>query len=178
VVSAEKRVVTPGGFNVNDYIQAAQELSQSLIASGQLDKVDAPPSVVVITGVQFKSEDGKGNAQQVTDRIREILITSRKAVIDMSYGVTGPDGKIMYENPTGNAYDAILRWKHDSKNLSKRVDYFLFGTATTIGVHSGALQETTLSFSMTLCDNQSRQVWGKVVDITKQGTRASIGITQ
>lgn len=177
-VPQEGRIADPYGFNINDYIQAAQELSQALVASGTLDKVAAPPAKVVLSRVQNNTTDRMLNTQQVTDRIRETLTGSGKAMIELSYGVTGATGKTVTENSTGSQYDAINRWKSDSKNQVKPVDFFLFGAISSTSARAGNVKEITLTFRMTMSDNQNREIWSKIWETTKQGTRASVGIVK
>jgi len=143
-----------------------------------LDKVATPPAKVVLSRVQNNTDDRKLNTQQVTDRIRETLTGSGKAMIELSYGVTGPDGRPLVENKVGDDYDKGNRWKGDSKNQIKPVDFFLFGAISSTSARAGNVKEITLTFRMTMSDNQNREIWSKIWETTKQGTRASVGIVK
>jgi len=172
------RIITPDGFDMNDYLEAAQALSQELLKSGNLDRVSKPPAIVVLGRIQNNSDDRRLNTQLVSDRIREVLTSSQKAAVELAYGVTGADGTMVTDNPTGTDYNKINRWKKDSKSQVKPVDFFLFGSISSTSARAGNLNEITLTFRMTLSNNENQEIWSKVFDKTKQGKRASVGIVK
>jgi len=162
-------IVSINGINIQDYINAANQMTSELLASGALDKVANPPAILAIsrivnnTGMQIDTD-------LLTKKIRVALLNSGKAQTTTTFGLGGTA-----EDPMAKGLQQENDFKND-QNATRTPDFTLSGKIIQLAVKAGDTAQSTFSFQLSLTNPKSGlAVWEGEKDITKQGTRASVG---
>jgi uncharacterized protein (TIGR02722 family) len=162
-------IVSLGQINIQDYMQAANIMTGELLASGALDKVSNPPAVLAISRIV------NNTAQQIdtdllTKKIRVILLQSGKAVTTTTMGLGGTA-----EDPMAKGLQQENEFKSDQQS-TRTPDFTLSGKIIQLAARSGDTRQSTYSFQLSLTDSKTGlAVWEGEKEITKQGTRSSVG---
>ena len=174
------RVITTGGnesivsvdqVNIQDYMQAAETMINSLLESDALDRVPNPPALMAIsrvenrTGVQVETD-------LLTKKIRIALNKSGKVITRMNFGV-GADGKPLTEDPAGKVIDDLGQFGSDAKT-TRLPDFTLSGKIIQTRARAGNTHQSTFSFQLSLARGNNA-VWEDEKEITKQGSRSAVG---
>lgn len=153
-------VVTIGQINIQDYIQAANAATGDLLASGALDRVPAPPAVLAISRI-INNTGEQIDTDLLTKKIRVALLQSGKAVTTTTMGLGGKA-----EDPMAKGLQQDIR----------PPDFTLSGKIIQLAVKAGNTSQSTYSFQLSLTDSKTGlAVWEGEKEITKQGTRSSVG---
>ena len=162
-------VVTIGAINIQDFIQASDTMTSELLASGALDRVATPPAVLAIsrivnnTGTQFDTD-------LLIKKIRVGILNSGKALVTTTMGLGGTS-----EDPMAKGLQQENEFKSDVKN-TRTPDFTLSGKIIQLAVKAGNTSQSTYSFQLSLTDAKTGlAVWEGEKEITKQGTRSSVG---
>src|ERR1019366_354162 len=164
-----ENVVSVGQINIQDYIQAANSAVNELLASGALDRVQNPPAVLAMSRIV------NDTAQQIdtdllTKKIRVALLQSGKAVTTTTFGLGGTA-----EDPMAKGLQQENEFKSDVKS-TRTPDFTLSGKIIQLAVKAGNTSQSTYSFQLSLTDAKTGlAVWEGEKEITKQGTRSSVG---
>ena len=156
-----QNIVNVGQINIQDYIQAANAAASDLLANGVLDRVKTPPAVV------FMSRIVNNTGQQIdtdllTKKISITLLNSGKAV----FTSTDPAAKGMKDETD---------FMNDQKS-QKIPDFTLSGKIIQLNARAGNTTQATYSFQLSLNDTKTGyQVWEGEKEITKIGTKGSVG---
>jgi penicillin-binding protein activator len=164
-------VVNVGVINIQDYMQAADAMIESLLASGALDHVSTPPALIAISRVENRTAQ-QLETDLLTKKIRIALNKSGKAITRINFGV-GADGKPLMEDPSGKGIQDEANFRSDVKT-ERLPDFTLSGKIIQTRVASGNVHQSTYSFQLSLAKG-SDAVWEDEKEITKQGTRSSVG---
>lgn len=166
-------IVTVGDVNIQDYIDAAEKMSASLLASGVLDKVPSPPAIIAISRVENRTTQHL-ETELLTKKIRIALSKGGKAITRMNFGV-GADGKPLMEDPSGAGIEDEKNFRNDVK-LTRLPDFTLSGKIIETTVKAGRTRQSTYSFQMSL-GKGNYAVWEDEREITKsgKGKGASVG---
>ena len=151
-------VVTVQGINSQDFIQAAGAATSDLLASGVLDRVSNPPAILAMSRI-VNNTGQQIDIDLLTKKIRVALLQSGKAVTTTTFGLGEP------EDPLAHAIQTNQR----------PVDFTLSGKIIENFVTAGNTKQSTYSFQLSLTDRQGLAVWEGEKEITKQGTRNSVG---
>ena len=165
----KEAVVNVNKANFRDYKQAVQELAQSLVASGTLDRVAKPPALIALDLVRNETGDRTFDCEIITERIREVLLSSGKAKTMMTIGKTRDSVPLAKETADINSFTS------DSTKI-RTPDFTLSGRITQNYAVAGNVKESTFIFRLSLLDAKGDEVWIKSTDITKQGTRSGVGL--
>jgi uncharacterized protein (TIGR02722 family) len=162
-------VVTVGQINIQDYIQAANAATSDLLASGALDKVANPPAVLAISRI-VNNTGQQIDTDLLTKKIRVALLNSGKAQTTTTMGLGGTA-----EDPMAKGLQQEAEFKNDQKT-TRTPDFTLSGKIIETAVKAGNTSQSTYSFQLSLTDAKTGlAVWEGEKEITKQGTRSSVG---
>lgn len=158
-----ENIVSTGEINIQDYLQAAEDSTKSLLASGALDRVANPPAVVGV-GRIINNTSQQIDTDLLTKKIRVALLQSGKALTSTTYGLGG------------QGEDPLAQQMQQQDNHAPRIpDFSLSGKIIQTTARAGKTHQATYSFQLSLTDRQGLAVWEGEKEITKQGTRSSVG---
>lgn len=161
-------VVTIGQINIQDYIQAANTMTSELLASGALDRVANPPAVLAISRI-VNNTGQQIDTDLLTKKIRVALLQSGKALTTTTFGLGGKA-----EDPMAQGLQQENDFKSDKS--MRTPDFTLSGKIIQLAVKAGDTSQSTYSFQLSLTDAKNGlAVWEGEKEITKQGTRSSVG---
>jgi penicillin-binding protein activator len=162
-------VVTLGAINPQDFIQAADNATKDLLASGVLDKVANPPAVLAISRI-VNNTGHQIDTDLLTKKIRVALLNSGKAQTITTMGLGGTA-----EDPMAKGLQQEAEFKADQK-VTRTPDFTLSGKIIETTARAGDTRQSTFSFQLSLTDIKTGlAVWEGEKEITKQGTRSSVG---
>lgn len=161
-------VVSVGKINSQDFIQAAGAATSDLLASGVLDRVKNPPAVLAMSRI-VNNTGQQIDIDLLTKKIRVGLLQSGKAVTTTTFGLGG-----QAEDPLAKGIQQQEEFMNDQKT-TRLPDFTLSGKIIENAVSAGSTRQSTFSFQLSLTDRQGLAVWEGEKEITKQGTKASVG---
>ena len=162
-------VVTIGAVNIQDFIQASDAMTGELLASGALDRVAKPPAVLAISRI-VNSTGTQLDTDLLIKKIRVAILQSGKAMTTTTMGLGGTA-----EDPMAKGLQQENEFKSDVKN-TRTPDFTLSGKIIQLAVKAGNTSQSTYSFQLSLTDAKTGlAVWEGEKEITKQGTRSSVG---
>jgi uncharacterized protein (TIGR02722 family) len=162
-------VVTVGQINIQDYIQAANAATSDLLASGALDKVATPPAVLAISRI-VNNTGQQIDTDLLTKKIRVAVLNSGKAQTTTTMGLGGTA-----EDPMAKGLQQENEFMNDQKT-TRKPDFTLSGKIIETTARAGSTRQSTYSFQLSLTDARTGlAVWEGEKEITKQGTRPSVG---
>ncbi|HOK78850.1 MAG TPA: penicillin-binding protein activator LpoB, partial [Verrucomicrobiota bacterium] len=129
-----------------------------------LDKVPTPPAVMVVSRV-VNSTTQQLDTDLLVKKIRVALNKSGKAVTRTTWGLGDTA-----EDPLAKELEATA-----ATTAGRMADFTLSGKFIETTVHAGRTRQSTFSFQLSLSDARGLAVWEDEKEITKQGTRPSIG---
>jgi penicillin-binding protein activator len=161
-------VVSIGKINSQDFIEAANAATADLLASGVLDKVKNPPAILAMSRI-VNNTGQQVDIDLLTKKIRVALLQSKKAVTTTTFGLGGTA-----EDPLAKGVQQQQEFMNDQKP-ARLPDFTLSGKIIENAVTAGSTRQSTFSFQLSLTDQQGLAVWEGEKEITKQGTRSSVG---
>jgi uncharacterized protein (TIGR02722 family) len=164
-----ENIVNVGQINIQDYIQAANDMTGNLLASGALDRVATPPAILAISRI-VNNTGQQIDTDLLTKKIRVAVLNSGKAMTTTTMGLGGTA-----EDPLAQGLQQENEFKSDVKN-TRTPDFTLSGKIIQLSARSGDTRQSTYSFQLSLTDSKTGlAVWEGEKEITKQGTRSSVG---
>jgi penicillin-binding protein activator len=164
-----ENIVNVGQINIQDYIQAANDMTGNLLASGALDRVPAPPAILAISRI-VNNTGQQIDTDLLTKKIRVAVLNSGKAMTTTTMGLGGTA-----EDPMAQGLQQENEFKNDVKN-TRTPDFTLSGKIIQLTARAGDTRQSTYSFQLSLTDSKTGlAVWEGEKEITKQGTRSSVG---
>ncbi len=163
-----ENVVTVSGINIQDYIQAASASVTKLLAAGALDRVQNPPAVLAMSRI-INNTGQQIDTDLLTKKIRVALLQSGKAVTTTTFGLGG-----QAEDPLAKGIQQEQEFTSDQKT-TRTPDFSLSGKIIETVARAGDTRQSTYSFQLSLTDKQGLAVWEDEEEITKQGSRSSVG---
>jgi uncharacterized protein (TIGR02722 family) len=163
-----ENIVTVGQINIQDFSAAAESAINSLLASGALDKVQNPPAVVAISRV-VNNTGQHIDTDLLTKKIRIAMLQSGKALTSTTEGLGG-----VAEDPLAKGLKQEADFLADKK-VTRSPDFSLSGKIIETRARAENLRQSTYSFQLSLTDNRGLAVWEGEKEITKQGSRPSVG---
>lgn len=164
-----ENIVNVGRINIQDFIQAANDATGKLLASGVLDRVKNPPAVLVLSRI-VNSTGQQIETELITQKIRVALLESGKATFTTTMGLGGNA-----EDPLAKGMQQQNEFMNDSKP-QPLPDFSLSGKIIETRASAGNTHQSTFTFQLTLTDSKTgNAVWASEKEITKQGSKASVG---
>jgi PBP1b-binding outer membrane lipoprotein LpoB len=165
-------IVNVDQINIQDFMQAADAMIQSLLASGSLDNVANPPALIAVSRVENRTGQ-QLEMPLLTKKITIALNKSGKAITRLNFGV-GPDGRPLVEDPSGKGIADENAFRNDVKT-ERLPDFTLSGRIIQTRATAGSLKQNTFSFQLSLARGNDA-VWEDEKEITKQGRgQGSVG---
>jgi uncharacterized protein (TIGR02722 family) len=161
-------VVSTDVINDQDFIMAANAATQELLASGVLDRVKTPPAILAMSRI-VNNTGQQVDIDLLTKKIRVALLQSGKAVTTTTFGLGGKA-----EDPLAKGIQQQREFEGEQKP-QRLPDFTLSGKIIQNLVKAGDTRQSTYSFQLSLTDQQGLAVWEGEKQITKQGTRSSVG---
>lgn len=162
-------MVTLDQINIQDFSMAAEDAITDLLASGVLDKVPAPPAVMVVSRV-INSTSQQVDTDLLTKKIRVALNKSGKALTMTTRG------------PGGTAEDELAReiaqeWRDMGLEPlpSRPPDFSLSGKIIETYTRAGNYRQAAYTFQLSMTDRRGLAVWEGEKSVVKQGRRPSVG---
>src|SRR5882757_2726071 len=126
----QHNVVNVGQINIQDYIQAADEMTGKLLASGALDRVANPPAVLAISRI-VNNTGQQIDTDLLTKKIRVAVLDSGKALTTTTMGLGGTA-----EDPMAKGLQQENEFKNDTK-VTRTPDFTLSGKIIQLAVKVG-----------------------------------------
>jgi penicillin-binding protein activator len=165
----QHNLVNVGQINIQDYIQAADIMTSDLLAKGALDRVANPPAVLAISRI-VNNTGQQIDTDLLTKKIRVRVLDSGKALTTTTMGLGGTA-----EDPMAKGLQQENEFKNDTQ-VTRTPDFTLSGKIIQLAARSGNTSQSTYSFQLSLTDSKTGlAVWEGEKEITKQGTRSSVG---
>lgn len=164
-----ENVVSVNQINIQDYIQAANAAVNDLLASGALDRVPNPPAVLAISRI-VNNTGQQIDTDLLVKKIRVAVLNSGKALTTTTMGLGGTA-----EDPMAKGLQQENEFMNDQKT-TRKPDFTLSGKIIETTARAGSTRQSTYSFQLSLTDARTGlAVWEGEKEITKQGTRSSVG---
>ena len=168
-------LTTAHDLNFKDYQLAAENLIQSLLASGALDRSDGLTPILVVSDIRNETLQHL-DMQLLTQKVRIALNKSGKAQTTTAVGLDGPE-----DRATGAIQDLAGDPNIDPDTLpeARKVvapNFSLGGTITQKKTKVGSRSESYFSIFMTLSDLRTGlAVWEDEKEIVKEEDKGWFG---
>ena len=168
-------VTTVSDVNTRDWQDVSTRAVNSLIASGALVRPDGRKTSVMINEVRNRS-GATARTQILTNKMRQALLASGKAVTTTAVGGRGPE-----DNATRQIRELENDDLFNQSTVQKRgtviaPDMSLSGEIINQSTKVGRTSENTFYFHVVLTDLQTGlAVWEDNFDISKQETKSIFG---
>jgi len=174
--SGNRGLTTTNDINFKDWQIAAEKCINSLIQSGVLHRSDGRKMIIMISSVKNKTLMHV-NTNILTDKIRQAILRSGKALTTTAVGANGAEDKASRQvRELQN--DEMFNQKTVQKNgTAIAPDMSLAGEIIQQKTTSGRYTESYFFFHMTLTDLKTGlALWEDNVEIAKQGQKALFGL--
>ena len=173
-------VVNGGQINTQDWIRAANELTQSLLLSGAIQGVAGKPKILMIGRI-------KNNTTQHIDtdslmkKIRVALNKGGRALTTTAVGLDGPEDESSKAVRELRADDEFNQSTIPGKGNLVSPDYSLSGKIIQNDARARrgllpTIKQSEFAFQLSLTDLKTGlAVWEEEKLIVKQGSRAAVG---
>jgi uncharacterized protein (TIGR02722 family) len=173
--SGNRGITTVDDINFKDWQIAAEKAINSLLASGVLNRKDGRKSILMISTVK-NSTTQHINTRILTDKIRQALLRSGKALTTTAVGANGPEDKASKQVRQLENDDMFNQSTVQKNGTAIAPDMSLAGEIVQDRTTSGRKRESYFFFHMTLTDLKTGlAVWEENVEIAKQAEKPAIG---
>jgi len=164
-------IVSLNEINIQDWSKAADEMVDSLLTSGVLERAPRVPAVMAISRI-INNTQQQVDTDYLTKKIRVELNKSGKVVTTTTVGAGGRAEDQLAKDAA--EYDAFMKDKQPAS--SNMPDYSLSGKLLENRVRAGSTRQVTYTFQLSLTEVATGYaVWEDEKEITKQGKKASVG---
>ncbi len=162
-------VVSVGEVDIQDIQMAASGMLESMLETGILKQAPNQPARLVLDRV-VNDTSSRFDVGELLYRMREQLVNSGQAEVVTTWGANAES-----KEAQGIARrEAFLNGTTGQETAQP--DFTLTGKITQLKRSAGNVRQTTYTFRLTLTNvNTGREAWTKTVDMTKQGTKSSVG---
>ncbi len=165
-------IVTLNQIDIQDWMDAANQMVDSLLTSGRIEQEGSRPAVMVISRITNKTQL-MVDTDSLVKKIRVQLNKSGKVVTTTTMGLRGKS-----EDPLAKSqaeYEAFMNDK-PVETATVHPDYSLSGKLLEQRASAGRDKQVTYSFQLSLTEIATGlAVWEDEVMITKAGRRNSVG---
>jgi|688.fasta_scaffold126167_3 uncharacterized protein (TIGR02722 family) len=163
-------VVTLDQINIQDWNRAADAMVASLLSSGVLERVPEQPAVLAISRIVNNTQQ-QVDTDSLTKKIRVALNQSGKVITTTTLGL---GGKV--EDPLAKESAEMAAMLAGQKQVTRLPYYTLSGKLLEDRAQAGKVKQVTYTFQLSLTTvKDGLAVWEEEKQITKQGTRSSVG---
>ena len=159
-------IVSIDDVDIQDYLEAANDLAGQLLASGELGRLREPsgePVLIQLDRVANETSDDYVDTALLTDTLRSNLNQSREA----RFITPG------YESALAADDRAEAQFRGED---IQQAGYILSGRISDVRVGAGRTRQSTFVFKLTLTDRRGVGIWERQKFITKQGQRNQVGV--
>ena len=168
-------VTTVRDINTRDWQDVATKAVNSLVASGALVRPDGRKSIVMINEVVNKT-GSRARTQILTNKIRQAMLASGKAVTTTAVGGRGPEDNATRQVRELENDDIFNQATVQKRGTVIAPDLSLSGEIINQGTRSGRTVENAIYFHVVMTDLASGlAVWEDTFEISKQETRNLFG---
>jgi hypothetical protein len=163
-----RSIVSVTEVNTRDILLTADHMVESLLSTAVLERARNHPALVIVDKIT-NDTDSRWDTGELLYGIREQLVNSGKAAV-VNWGNNAESGVARGQ------LDRKVFLEGGSQSDLPSADFTLTGKVSSRTVRAGNVRETTYTFRLTLWDlNNSVEVWTEQKQITKQGSKPSIG---
>ncbi|RLA25081.1 MAG: penicillin-binding protein activator LpoB [Gammaproteobacteria bacterium] len=168
-------LVTVDDVNFKDWQIAAEKGINSLLESGVLNRADGRKSILMISTVK-NSTTQHIDTRILTDKIRQALLRSGKALTTTAVGGNGPDDAASKQVRRLEEDDMFNQTTVQKRGTAIAPDMSLSGEIVQQQSSQGRMRESYFFFHMALTDLATGlAVWEDNVEIAKQGKKPLLG---
>lgn len=168
-------LVTVDDVDFKDWQIAAEKGVNSLLESGVLSRADGRKTILMISTVK-NSTSQHINTRILTDKIRQAVLRSGKALTTTAVGGNGPDDAASKQVRRLEEDDMFNQSTVQKRGTAIAPDMSLSGEIVQQQSSQGRVRESYFFFHMALTDLATGlAVWEENVEIAKQGTKPVFG---
>ena len=175
--STHTRYVETGGprtlvttdINIQDFSYAAEEMINSLLASGALDNISTQPAMLAISRI-VNNTTQQIDTDLLTKKIRVALNTSGKALTTTTIGLGG-----IAEDPLARGIQQEKEFYSDKTEPQRMPDFSLSGKIIEKRERQNDTRQVTYTFQLSLTNNDGLATWEDEKEISKQSKKSVIG---
>lgn len=165
---SNQTLTTTHDINVKDWQIAAEKCINSLLESGVLSRTDGRKYVVMIGNVRNNTLL-RINTHILTDKIRQAMVRSGKAVITTAVASGGPEDKATLQSRDMQDSTLFDQRTVQQDNTAIAPDLSLAGDIIQQRTNTSDAQESYFFFHMTLTDLKTGlAIWEDNAEIAKQ----------
>ncbi|OGV35533.1 MAG: penicillin-binding protein activator LpoB [Lentisphaerae bacterium GWF2_45_14] len=168
-------LTTTDDINFKDWQTAAETCINSLLQSGVLSRPDGRKTVIMVSLVKNKTSQHI-DTEILTDKIRQAVLRSGKAVTTTAVGAEGPEDKASKQ--VRDLRDDEMFNQNTVQKMATAIapDMSLAGEIIQQKAKLGRASESYFFFHMTLTDlSTGLAIWEDNVEIAKQSVRPVFG---
>ena len=168
-------LTTTHDINFKDWQNAAESCINSMLQSGVLTRPDGRKTVLMVSLVKNKTSQHI-DTEILTDKIRQAVLRTGKAVTTTAVGASGPEDKASKQ--VRDLRDDEMFNQNTVQKMGTAIapDMSLAGEIIQQKTNLGRATESYFFFHMTLTDlSTGLAVWEDNVEMAKQSTRPVFG---
>jgi len=168
-------VVTVSDINTQDWINAASQLTQSLLLSGVIQSSPGKPKVMMIGRIRNNTTQHI-DTDSLVKKIRVALNRSGRALTTTAVGLNGPEDESSKAVRELREDDEFNPQTIPGKGQMISPDYSLSGKIIQNTARAGRTSQSEFAFQLSLTNLKTGlAVWEEEKLIVKQGKRAAVG---
>lgn len=168
-------VISVNEIDFKDWQIAAEKGITSLLSSGVLSRSDGRKSILMISTIK-NSTTQHINTRILTDKIRQAILRSGKALTTTAIGGNGPDDMASKQVRDLDEDDMFNQSTVQKSGTAIAPDMSFSGEVVQQQASSGRVKESYFFFHMALTDLATGlAVWEDNVEIVKQGKKPLLG---
>ena len=168
-------IVNVGQINTQDWIHAADQLTQSLLLSGAIQSVAGKPKILMIGRIKNNTSTHI-DTDSLMKKIRVALNKSGRALTTTAVGLDGPEDASSKAVRELRSDDEFNQETIPDKGNLVSPDYSLSGKIIQNNARAGRIKQSEFAFQLSLTDLKTGlAVWEEEKLIVKQGARAAVG---
>ena len=173
--SGNSGITTVDDINFKDWQIAAEKGVTSLLSSGALDRKDGRKTILMISTIK-NSTSQHINTRILTDKIRQAVLHSGKALTTTAVGGNGPDDRASKQVRDLENDDMFDQSTVQKAGTAIAPDMSLAGEIVQQKTTSGRMHESYFFIHMTLTDLKTGlAMWEENVEIAKQEKKPLMG---
>ena len=173
--NGQNSIVNVDQINTQDWIYAADQLTESLILSGTIQSVAGKPKVLMIGRIKNNTATHI-DTDSLMKKIRVSLNKSGRALTTTAVGLDGPEDASSKAIRELRADDEFNQSTIPSKGNLISPDYSLSGKIIQNSSRAGRIKQSEFAFQLSLTDLKTGlAIWEEEKLIVKQGARPAVG---
>lgn len=163
-------VTTVSDVNTRDWQEVSAKAVNSLVSSGALVRPDGRKSIVMINTIK-NSTHSSIKTQLLTNKMRQAMLASGKAVVTTAVGGNGPEDNATRQVRELENDDLFNQATVQKRGTAIAPDLSLSGEIIEQRTSAGRTSESSFSFHVVVTDLATGlAVWEDTFDISKQET--------